>query len=344
MSALVFGPRCGKIGAQVPAASVDKDLLASGFMVGSAISFAYGVYQAVTGSGAVTIYAGAPLLIWAGAVIGGLGTLYIIGYFYHATCAEAEGERACVAGAVDALYPAEYSAAQKAFPFTVMHAHLDLVAASLYYPYLFINVVYVKCKDDRFPVLRVMYHTEWVCAVALGSVIGGAVGAAVGIPLGVVAGVAVAVALGCAATLFVGCLFALIMGALVAAAVAAACVLIGSGIGGAIAKEVSSDEGPLADTAGRSLGRGDILSVVGDLVGSTQFDPHPARVMRFEVSTTAHGTIALSVLDSADALARINEKTTQAKACSGFPKPVTTVDTTGTTGTPPDNKKLPEIR
>jgi hypothetical protein len=223
-------------------------------------------------------------LIWLSAAGAALATVITVLAFWFDRClSDPDGKEACTAGVINEIVKSFSSTAEQIFWFTAQHPRIDVVVKSAYWDEVVQLALFVKCsnKDDS-PIISGFYHSDQVCAVALGSFIGAVVGGVVGI----IAGVAIAAAIGCAASgpFYILCL---IIAILVAAIVAAIITLIGAGVGGGIAGGIAGTDEPLSDDGGNVLREGDYVSSFGKLITSGNMDG--ARVYWFVERTVLHG-------------------------------------------------------
>ena len=224
-------------------------------------------------------------LIWLSAAAVALGIVITVGAFWFDRClANPDGKDVCTAGVINEIVKAFSSATEQIFWFTAQHPRVDVVVKSAYWDEVVQLALFVECAEDSdsSPIISGFYHSDQVCAVALGSLIGAVVGGV----LGILAGVAIAAAIGCAASgpFYILCL---IIAILVAAIVAGIITLIGAGVGGGIAGGIAgTDEPPSAD-GGNVLHEGDYVSTFGKLI--TSGNMNGARVYWFVERTVLHG-------------------------------------------------------
>lgn len=198
--------------------------------------------------------------LWVAAAAVAVVVSYAAWKSYSRTCSDQDGTSRCLSGVVNALHREEESV----IPFRGDHPHVDLVIRSKYWNIISLNAKTVFCSetddpDTDSPVLKAFFHSDEVCAAALGAAIGATVGAAVG----AVAGVAVGGATLAACTLTGPFAFLCAAAALVLMALT---VAIGAALGAALGGEIGralSDGVDFDNLDGRSIEVGDFISVQG---------------------------------------------------------------------------------
>lgn len=253
-------PTCGEQPGQV-IESPFWDLVKIIGGVSSLVGVGVGIWKIYHGAAAFTMW-GLGSVGWSG-IGGAVVAAAVVGYMYYSRCYPRDGGKRCWAGVVNHITESFDSGWDNLFPSGAMHPRVDVVVKQGYWPLVVQGAGKVDCSAAPAgigsPLIHSFFHSNRVCAAALGAVIGAGVGVGAAIILATI------IVVGCSSGLL--CLLAVLIAALVGAFI----VLSGASLGGAIGRSLAGSDEPTTDN-GAAITVGELVTFRGKLVTMREFD------------------------------------------------------------------------